>query len=70
MHTSRGLAATLPYLEDTGVGTRTWMLGPRADVGGFGWAHMRDDGGENDGELAEARSGREREVDPEVVGVG
>jgi ribonuclease HI len=71
MHTTRGLAATLKFLEDTGVGTRTWILGPRdVETGGFGWSHMRDDeerGGRGEGE---ARSGRLEDEVAEVVGVG
>jgi hypothetical protein len=71
MHTSRGLAATLKYLEETKVGSRTWILGPRdADVGGFGWSHIRDDGTGGEGEEGEARSGRVEDDVAEVVGVG
>ena len=35
----------LEFLETTGVGSRTWILGPKKDlVGGYGWSHIRDDG--------------------------
>ena len=54
MHTGKGLQAALEFLETTGVGSRTWILGPRKDlVGAFGWSHNRDDGEgekEDDGE--------------------
>ena len=71
MHTTRGLAASLDYLKDTGVGSRRWIMGTRvADVGGFGWSHIRDDGEEGAGEEREARSGRMREETAEAAGVG
>ena len=53
MHTGKGLQAVLEFLETTGVGSRTWILGPRKDlVGSFGWSHIRDDsaGGEEEDE--------------------
>ena len=64
MHTGKGLQAALEFLEETGVGTRKWMLGPREEVDGFGWSpigddgersggHERDEGGEEDAETAE-----------------
>ena len=69
MDTGKGLQVALEFLEATGVGSRSWMLGPKKDsVGGFGWSHMRDDGGggaeEDDGE-------RGREIDAtEAAGIG
>ena len=59
----------LEFLERTGVGSRTWVLGPRKDlVGGFGWSHIRDDGNER-GEEDEQE--RRRDIDlAEAAGVG
>src|SRR5205085_567224 len=38
MHTGKGLKGTIGFLTETGVGTRTWVLGPKmADVGSFGY---------------------------------
>ena len=69
MYTGKGLQAVMKFLEETGVATRTWILGPRDDlVGSFGWSHIRDDGEEGVGEEREAR-GEAAEAE-EVVGVG
>ena len=69
MHTGKGLQATVEFLETTGVGSRTWILGPKKDlVGGFGWSHIRDDG---EGVEEEDEGERGREIDAaEAVGVG
>ena len=69
MHTGKGLQGALEFLETTGVGSRTWILGPRKDlVGGYGWSHIRDDGGGGEEEDGEERR---RESDAvEEVGVG
>ena len=69
MHPGKGLRAAMEFLENTGVGSWTWILGPKKDlVGGFGWSHIRDDGdegGEEDG------GERRRGIDAaEAVGVG
>ena len=69
MHTGKGLQAVWEFLETTGVGSRTWILGPWKDlVGGFGWSHIRDDSAngeeEDDGQ-------RRRVIDvAEAAGVG
>ena len=57
------------FLETTGVGSRTWILGPKKDlVGRFGWSHIQDDG---DGVEEEDEGERGREIDAaEAVGVG
>jgi ribonuclease HI len=73
MHTGKGLQGVMKFLEDTGVGTRTWMLGPRLEeAGGFGWAHMRDDdeGGEHEEDGGRSRGRGEGVGTAEVVGVG
>ena len=69
MHTGKGLKVVLEFLETTGVGSRSWMLGPKKDlVGGFGWSHMRDDGV---GGAKEDEGERGREIDrAEAAGVG
>ena len=69
MHTGKGLQEVLEFLDTTGVGSRTWILGPRKVlVGGFGWSHIRDDSAngeeEDDGQ-------RRRGIDvAEAAGVG
>jgi hypothetical protein len=69
MHTGKGLQGVLEFLEETGVGTRTWILGPRTErVDGFGWSHMRDDG-ERAGGHEEGERGEQGDA-AEVVGVG
>ena len=53
MHTGKGLQTAMEFLETTGVGSRTRILGPKKDlVGGYGWSHIRDhgEGGEEDEE--------------------
>ena len=58
----------MEFLETTGVGSRTWILGPKKDlVGGYGWSYIRVDGegGERDEEE------RRRGIDAvEAAGVG
>ena len=59
----------MEFLETTGVGSRTWILGPEKDlVGGFGWSHIRDDG-EGAEERDEGERGREIHA-AEEVGIG
>ena len=69
MHTGKALQAAMEFPEKTGVGSRTWILGPKKDlVGGFGWSHIRDDGEEGREEEGEVRR---RGIDAaEVAGVG
>src|SRR5437660_10595904 len=69
MHTGKGLKATIGFLTETGVRTRTWILGPKmAGEGGFGWSHINTDVTEGGGGSGEERGG---EVEMgEVVGVG
>ena len=70
MHTGKGLRATMEFLEETGVGTRAWILGPKSDhVGGFGWSHIRDDGTE-EGARAEVGERGDGADEADVVGVG
>ena len=69
MHTGKGLQAVLEFLEKTGVGSRTWILGPKKDlVGGFGWSHIRDDG--NEGGEGNEEEGRRGADAAEAAGVG
>ena len=69
MHTGKGLKGTIGFLTETGVGTRTWVLGPKmADEGSFGWSHINSEtteGGRGSGE----EGAGEVEM-AEVVGVG
>ena len=69
MHTGKGLKATIGFLTETGVGTRTWILGPKmAGEGGFGWSHINTETTDGGGGSGEERRG---EVEmAEVVGVG
>ena len=58
MHTGKGLQAAMEFLETTGVGSGTWILGPKKDlVGGYGWSHIRDDAEGGEGDEEERRSG-------------
>ena len=67
MHTGKGLRAVMKFLEEMGVSTETWILGPRDDLmGGFGWSHMRDDAEDDGGEGGRRDQGAEVE---EAVGV-
>ena len=69
MHTGKGLQAVLEFLKKTGVGSRTWILGPKKDlVGGFGWSHIRDDGDE--GAEDDEEEGRRGVDAAEAAGVG
>ena len=70
MPTGKGLQGTMEFLTGTGVGTRTWVLGPMmTDVGGFGWSHFNGEGRE--GEVRERGQVEGSGVDvAEVVGVG
>ena len=69
MHTGKGLQAAMEFLETMGVGSRTWIVGPKKDlVGGFGWSHIRDDG---EGVEEEDKGERGREIEAvEAVRVG
>ena len=68
MHTGKGLQAVLEFLEKTGVGSQTWILGPKKDlVGGFGWFHIRADG--NEGGEQDEEEGRRGVVVAEAAGV-
>ena len=68
MHTGKGLQAAMEFLETTGVGSRTWILGPKKDlVGGDGWSHIRDDTERGEGDEEERRSGIDA---AEATGVG
>ena len=68
MHTGKGLQAAMEFLETTGVGSRTWILGPKKDlVGGYGWSHIRDDTEGGEGDKEERRSGIDA---AEATGVG
>ena len=43
MHTTKGIAATLDYLKDTGIATRQWLLGRHSEgtaLTGTGWSHL------------------------------
>ena len=68
MHAGKGLQAAMEFLEMTGVGSRTWILGPKKDlVGGYGWSHIRDDGEGEEGDEEERRRGIDA---AEAAGVG
>ena len=50
MHMGKGLQGLKEFLETTGVGSRTWILGPKKGlVGGYGWSHIRDEEKEEKG---------------------
>ena len=59
----------IEFLTETGVGIRTWILGPKmVGEGGFGWSHINNEI-EDGGGVAGEEIGGEVEV-AEVVGVG
>ena len=69
MHTGKGLQVAMEFLEKTGVGSQTWILGPRKDlVGGLGWSHIRDDG--EKGREEDGEAGRRGTDEAEEAGVG
>ena len=78
MFTSRGLKASLTFLEETGIATRSWLRGSTNLECDGGWSHgdddnedERDDRGrrEERAEEVEREVGRGRVV-PERGGVG
>ena len=69
IHTGKRLKGTIGFLTETGVGTRTWVLGPKmADEGSFGWSHINSEMTEG-GRGSEEQGAGEVEM-AEVVGVG
>ena len=54
--TTKGLQATLKFLESTGTGTRTWILGSTNEEDYGGWGNQKEEWREDEGE----RRGEER----------
>ena len=66
--TTRGIKATLAFLEETGIATRTWLRGNKDLECDGGWRHA-DDEDIVDGEEVGRRGERAEEVERES-GVG
>src|SRR5712671_3998823 len=47
MFTTRGLKASLKFLEETGMATRAWLIGSKNLECDGGWRHANDEGGGN-----------------------
>ena len=67
MFTTRGLKATMKFLEETGMATRTWLTGSKDLECDGGWRHNDTETGENP-EEEERRGERAEEVAREVEG--
>ena len=78
MFTSRGLKASLTFLEETGIATRSWLRESKDLECDGGWRHGDEEGGKEEeevgrrGERAEevAREMGERRGEEEGGGVG
>ena len=69
MHMGKGLQGAMMFLGETGIATRTWILGPKTHSrgGDIGWSQIDDEVDRRIG----GEGGRGEEVDvAEAVGVG
>ena len=65
MFTTRGLKASMKFLEETGMATRAWLIGSKDLECDGGWRHANDEeGGNPEGE--ERREERAEQVEREV----
>jgi hypothetical protein len=67
MFTTRGLKATMTFLEKTGMATRAWLIGSKDLECDGGWRHGDDEVRRNPEEL-ERQVERAEEVEREVGG--
>jgi hypothetical protein len=65
MFTSRGLKASLTFLEETGIATRSWLRGSTDLECGGGWRHGDEEGGVEEEEVGR-RGERAEQVEREV----
>ena len=67
MFTTRGLKASITFLEETGMATHAWLLGSKDLEYDGGWRH-EDNEAERNLEEEERREERAEEVEREVAG--
>ena len=67
MFTTRGLKASMKFLEETGMATRSWLLGSKDLECDGGWRHEDNEAGGNPEEV-ERRGEREEEVERDMEG--
>ena len=65
MFTTRGLKASMKFLEETGMATRSWLLGSKDLECDGGWRHEDNEAGRNS-EDEERRVERAEEVQREA----
>jgi len=65
LFTTRGLKASLTFLEETGMATRAWLIGSKNLECDGGWRH-RDNEVEGNSEEEERRGERAEEVEREA----
>ena len=69
MFTSKGLKASLTYLEETGIATRSWLRGSKNLECDGGWRHADTEDGEHP-EEEDRRGERAEEVEREMGETG
>ena len=67
MFTTRGLKASMKFLEETGMATRAWLLGSKDLECDGGWRH-EDNEAERNLEEEQRRGERAEEVERDVEG--
>jgi hypothetical protein len=65
MFTTRGLKASITFLEETGIATRAWLIGSKDLECDGGWRHEDNETGMNP-EEEERRGERAEEVEREA----
>jgi hypothetical protein len=70
MFTTRGLKASMTFLEETGIATRAWLKGSKDMECDRGWSHANDEDEEIERETGGRRGERAEEVEREVGGRG
>ena len=69
MFTTRGLKASMAFLEETGIATRAWLRGSKELECDAGWHHRNDeDGGDEEDDVR--RRERAEEVERDEVSRG
>ena len=67
MFTTRGLKASMEFIEETGMATRSWLLGSKDLECDGGWRHEDNEAGRNPEEV-ERRGERAEEVERDMEG--
>ena len=69
MFTTRGLKASMAFLEETGIATRAWLRGSKDLECDGGWRHRNeDDGGEEEDDVRRRERAEEVERDEVLRG--